>query len=780
MSIHRVTSITDCPVPDEAVVIADRSLPASLRDGWPDPILVEAGEGLKTMEAVEDLARRVLQRRASRPLTIVAVGGGSVGDAVGFLASILWRGVALWHVPTTCLAMVDSAHGGKTAVNLDDAKNQLGTFYEADRVYLVEDALSELPLEQRRDGLAELVKALWLGDAETLDRLDGTADSTTGFDDPGIETLAAAPFDSDADASIGADLIDLIERAIRVKQGIVERDPREQHGIRTYLNLGHTVAHALELHTEISHGHAVAWGLAAASFASSTYADLTDDEAARLRKHVHPLLTPLRDVCDFHDRAAFIDAVGRDKKTQEGTLRSVVLDGPGSPRVTKDIDAQRWFDAFRRSVEWFLSTPIEAVRDRRVSGMPDLASSKSEMNRARVIAHLREAPTDVHGQSRADDVAHLEEALATFSQTQDPTTVYAGEGGTTFRFLLAIAATRQGDTTILADDPLLERPHEPLLEALRYGGAETSPAMADGRAGVAVTGWHRFPEQLRVDASESSQYASALALLAATGESFTLEITSDEIASRPYFDMTLSMLRRAGVSVTEDDDRDIFEFGPGPRLQEALDLHVAPDASSAAVWLALTVLEDASGPGIDSEGFKREGSGREEAMLQPDRRMRAFASRLRSHRDDANAELEFTLADAPDLAPVLTAVATQISPAIRITGAAHLRHKESDRIHDLVEGFDGVGIDVEPRQDGFHVPAGRQPVDRGARWKPSGDHRLVMAGLLLTHRGAPLVFNDPMVISKSYPDFWHHARFKGWATQPVESSTPLSESGSAT
>jgi 3-phosphoshikimate 1-carboxyvinyltransferase len=304
--------------------------------------------------------------------------------------------------------------------------------------------------------------------------------------------------------------------------------------------------------------------------------------------------------------------------------------------------------------------------------------------------------------------------------------------------------------------------------------------MADGRAGVAVTGWHRFPERLKVDASESSQYASALALLAATGESFTLEITSDAIASRPYFDMTLSMLQNAGVSVTEGDRRGIFEFSTGPRLQEALDLHVAPDASSGAVWLALTVLEDPSRPRLDSEESNCEGSVGGEGTLQPDRRIRTIASRLRTHRDDADAEMTFNLADAPDLAPVLTAVATQISPAVRITGAAHLRHKESDRIHDLVEALEAVGIDVEPREDGFHVPAGRQPADRGARWEPSGDHRLVMAGLLLTHQGSPLVFDDPMVISKSYPDFWHHARFKGWATQPDENSTTLSESGSAT
>ena len=754
MSIHRVTSISDIPRPESAVVVADRSLPSTLLEDWPEPLLVDAGEDLKTMGAIEDLARRVLSRRASRPLTIVAVGGGSVGDAVGFLASILWRGVTLWHVPTTCLAMVDSAHGGKTAVNLDEAKNQLGTFYEADRVYLVGDALAELPLAQRREGLAELVKGLWLGDADALGQLDHPG---------GISELAAAPYESEADVpGVGSRLAELIERAIGVKKDIVERDPHETRGIRTFLNLGHTVAHALELNTGISHGDAVAWGLVAASFESTRHGDLTRRQAARLRSHAHPLLTPVGDVCDFEDRASFVDAVGRDKKTKDGTLRSVVLDGPGSPRVTDGIDAGAWFEAFRESVEWFFTAQLEAERTRVRPGLPDVASSKSEMNRARIIAHLREAPTRIDGESHADDVLHLRSALETLSKDENPTVVYAGEGGTTFRFLLAVAATREGDTTILVEDAILERPHEPLADALRHAGAEIAPAMADGKAGVSVKGWHSFPNHLSVDASDSSQYASALALLAATGEPFTLEITSDSIASRPYFEMTLSMLRRVGISVTEHPDEHTFEFQPNDGFQEASNLNIAPDASSSAVWIALTVLDGDPDDRVHQD---------EAPTLQPDSRIRRLATRLRARRDDSAAELEIDLADAPDLAPVLAAVATQISPALRICGASHLRHKESDRIFDLVAALEGVGIDAEPREDGLFIPSGRQKPQPDALWKPAGDHRLVMAGLLLTHDGTALFFDEPMAVSKSYPDFWHHARSLGWSTKPLQPSS---------
>ena len=192
MTIDRRASTADIDLPDDAVVIADEALPARLLGGFDAPLTVAAGESLKTLARVERLADRVLDCRASKPLTIVAVGGGSIGDAVGFLASILWRGVDLWHVPTTLLAMVDSAHGGKTAVNLGRAKNQLGTFYPADRVVLVEEALETLPIEQRRDGLVELVKGLWLGDSDALELLER---------DGGIGEFWSAPSTSNSTSS---------------------------------------------------------------------------------------------------------------------------------------------------------------------------------------------------------------------------------------------------------------------------------------------------------------------------------------------------------------------------------------------------------------------------------------------------------------------------------------------------------------------------------------------------------------------------------------------------
>ena len=203
------------PTATPAIAILDASLPPALLEpllaASPHSLVIEAGEGLKTLERIGELAQRVLDLQATKPLTLVAIGGGALGDAVGFLASILWRGVGLWHVPTTLVGMVDSAHGGKTAANLGGAKNQLGTFYPAQKVIVCAEILATLPTALRREGLAELIKALWLGDEEGVRRLDEVS-----------RGLGDAPFERIRD-----ELFWLLRRAVAIKYEIVAQDPFE-------------------------------------------------------------------------------------------------------------------------------------------------------------------------------------------------------------------------------------------------------------------------------------------------------------------------------------------------------------------------------------------------------------------------------------------------------------------------------------------------------------------------------------------------------------------------
>ncbi len=745
MLIQRVERLSQIELPQDAVVIADSGLPAHVLASFEDPILVDAGESLKTLGRLETLASEVLGRRSSRPLTLVAVGGGSVGDAIGFLASVLWRGVDLWHVPTTLLAMVDSAHGGKTAVNLLGAKNQLGTFYVAERVVLVEEILASLPLEMREDGLAELVKGVWLGDAPAMDLLEA---------DGGVGALARGSFDV-----VGARLMELLERAIAVKLGVVAEDPFEQKGVRTILNLGHTVAHALELACGLSHGQAVSWGLVSALRVSVERGDLAADVAGRLYGQVYPLL---RYDAAFSgeglDEATFVQLLERDKKRVDGRLRSVLLRDAGVPFVTDEVTAGDWYRVFSTSLKAW-TTGAACVRlDASSAGKSvvelDIAASKSEMNRLLVIEFLRPGATEIVGHSACDDVWAMMESLARLEGGEK--TIDCGLGGTTLRFLLAVAAARVGERTRLYADPrLLDRPHGDLLNVLRAKGAKIERFVDGEYHGFDVRGWDMWPTGFVVAGGQSSQFASALALLSASGRRFWLEVAG-ELVSEPYFMMTLALLSRAGVEITQAEGR--YWFSPTKELEKACTLVASEDASSAAVWSVARYLRPE---------FDQVLAAPKEALLQSDVAIHGFLELLRAAEISGDEEIEFDLSACPDLGPVLAVAALGSRCAVRIFGASHLRHKESNRIDQLAESFRSVGIEVEPRDDGFFVPAGIQRARNGGRWKSWGDHRLAMAALLLTAGGSELVVEQPWVVAKSYPELWHHARQIGWEIRPA-------------
>ncbi|MDT8323772.1 MAG: hypothetical protein RRA94_06665, partial [Bacteroidota bacterium] len=637
-AVQRIASIHALAFPSHAIVIADRRLPDHILRQLPDAVLVESGERLKTLAAIENLASEVLRRRTSRPLTLVALGGGSVGDAVGFLASILWRGVTLWQLPTTLLAMVDSAHGGKTAVNLGTAKNQLGTFYPAERVILVEELLASLPVAQRREGVVELLKALWLGDADSVRAL-GTAT---------VQELVHAPW-----TEVSAQMGNMIEAAIAIKQRIVAEDPHEQRGIRTVLNLGHTLGHALELTTGLGHGASVAWGMAA-SLRLSRRMGMDGGEAQHCLDTVFPLLIPPG---ELPSREVLVAAIMRDKKRNHERLRSVVLHAIGQAVVHDDITPDQWIDALFEEVRAHAhgTVRVRCVRPRKLD--QTLEGSKSELNRALVIAVQRMGRTCISGKSTAEDVRAMYRALRQLGYAveenekgyvsdnlnRDPgseagdelRTVHVGEGGTTLRFLLALCATSVKRSKLVVAPSLMRRPHDALLRALRSGGASIDRFDDLSGQGFVVRGWTDMPEALSVETAESSQYASALALLAVGADRpFTLRLLGETV-SASYLDMTLSMLESAGVEYIRHGD--LIAFNQTERLNEKLSLEIDCDASSRAVWSVAHYL-----------GHPAEPERKPRVPRQPDSAVDRYLSTLREAR---RGPVSISVREVPDLLP---------------------------------------------------------------------------------------------------------------------------------
>jgi 3-dehydroquinate synthase len=280
--------------------------------------LMPDGESHKSLDELARVFAALAQLQASRDATVLALGGGVVGDLAGFAAACWMRGVPYVQLPTTLLAMVDSAVGGKTAVNLPQGKNLVGAFHQPSAVLADTDCLNTLPEREYRAGLAEVVKYGAIGDADFLAWLTAHA-----------AALSARTPDS---------LTEAIAVSCRHKAAIVARDEHEQ-GERALLNFGHTFAHALETcagYGTLLHGEAVAIGMVCAARLSARLGMATAQQAGHLRDLLHRLGLPTA-VPSGLAPDALLDAMRLDKKNTSGALRLILWHGPGRAVIVPDV-----------------------------------------------------------------------------------------------------------------------------------------------------------------------------------------------------------------------------------------------------------------------------------------------------------------------------------------------------------------------------------------------------------------------------------------------------------
>lgn len=264
-------------------------------------LTVPAGEAHKTRETKARLEDELVERGAGRDALLVAVGGGVVGDLAGFLAATWHRGVPVLQAPTTLLAMVDAALGGKTAVNLPLGKNLVGAFHQPEGIYADVRTLTTLPEPIYREGLAEVVKSALVADRELFAWLEESA--------PALFRRAAGTLER----AVGS--------CVRIKGRIVTRDERET-GLRAVLNCGHTVAHAVETVADyaIPHGRAVAIGLAVEARLAEKRTGFPPDHRLRLERLLQAFGLPTRVPLEL-DPDRLIAAARRDKKSRDGLIR---------------------------------------------------------------------------------------------------------------------------------------------------------------------------------------------------------------------------------------------------------------------------------------------------------------------------------------------------------------------------------------------------------------------------------------------------------------------------
>ncbi len=309
-----VTNETVAPLYADRVVKTLESLGQKVR-----LVVLPDGEVYKTWETLQKIFDALLESGADRKSTLVALGGGVIGDMTGFAAACYMRGIRFIQVPTTLLSQVDSSVGGKTGINHPLGKNMVGAFYQPQAVIADLDTLQTLPPKELAAGLAEVIKHGAIADANFFQWLECNIDSLNACDPKAMEYA--------------------VLRSCEIKSNVVAQDEKEG-GVRATLNFGHTFGHAIEAgmgYGEWLHGEAVGCGMVMAADLSVRVGQLTTDEAERLKKLVAALKLPT--VPPRLGLERYMDLMSVDKKAEGGEVRYILLNGIGRSTI-KAVDDQ--------------------------------------------------------------------------------------------------------------------------------------------------------------------------------------------------------------------------------------------------------------------------------------------------------------------------------------------------------------------------------------------------------------------------------------------------------
>ncbi len=305
-----ITDTNIAPLYGDAVV-------ASLREAGfhPTVVTIPAGEMSKSLETTEKVCARMISAGLDRGAFVAALGGGVVGDLAGFVASVYYRGIPHVQIPTTVVAQVDSAIGGKTGVNAREGKNLIGSFHQPALVIADTETLSTLPKREFNEGMAEIIKHAVIRDAAMIVDLRETVTS---------------------------DLSALIARNQEIKSAIVVEDEFEKLGVRALLNFGHTIGHAIENaagYGRYLHGEAVSIGMAAALRLSVDKAGLSPEEAEAVLDALRAFDLPVH-LPEEIRAEALMGSLTKDKKFEAGAIRFVLTRKLGSAFLSKEISEE--------------------------------------------------------------------------------------------------------------------------------------------------------------------------------------------------------------------------------------------------------------------------------------------------------------------------------------------------------------------------------------------------------------------------------------------------------
>ncbi|KAE8252120.1 hypothetical protein A4X13_0g3704 [Tilletia indica] len=566
--------------------------------------VIPPGETSKSRETKAALEDWLLEQRVVRDATIIALGGGVIGDLIGFVAATFMRGVTFIQVPTTLLAMVDSAVGGKTAIDTPHGKNLVGAFHQPRFIFIDAAFLLTLPEREFSNGMAEVVKTAAIWDAEDFVKLESSAAA--------IKAAVLGPFPPNPPPAQGRTLdsrtvpqtllLDVIRGSVGVKAHIVTIDEKET-GLRNLVNFGHSIGHAIEavLTPHILHGECISIGMILEAELSRLLSGLSQVAVGRLSRVLksYNLPTTMKDPritrlpqAQRCDPETILDIMRVDKKNAGNVKKIVLLSRIG--KTTEEKASAVADDSIRRILaEGVRVQP--AVLKELGSQKVNLTTpgSKSISNRALVLAALAQGTTRLSNLLHSDDTSVMMAALsdedalnaARFDwEEKDGETVlmvhgkggqlripqkeiYLQNAGTAARFMTGVLCLLGKESTgaesagaveavITGNARMKERPIGPLVDALRANGVNINYLGNDGCLPLRIqpdasTGAGLKGGKMTLSASISSQYVSSILLCApyATGEDVVLELVGEQVISQLYIDMTVAMMRDFGIQV---------------------------------------------------------------------------------------------------------------------------------------------------------------------------------------------------------------------------------------
>ncbi|WYZ37423.1 hypothetical protein EsH8_II_000929 [Colletotrichum jinshuiense] len=745
----------------------------------------EVSKSRHTKAGIEDW---MLSQKCTRDTVIIALGGGVIGDMIGYVAATFMRGIRFVQVPTTLLSMVDSSIGGKTAIDTPMGKNLIGAFWQPFRIYIDLNFLETLPTREFINGMAEVVKTAAIWDEDEFATLEANASAI----------LSAVKSQGEPSQRLSP-IRDILKRIVlgsaRVKAQVVSSDEREG-GLRNLLNFGHSIGHAYEalLTPQLLHGEAVAIGMVKEAELARFLGILRPDAVARLTKCIasYDLPTTLHDKRVAKLTAGkrcpvdvLLEKMAVDKKNDGAKKKIVLLSAIGKTHEQKASIVED------RAIRVVLA-PATRVNP----GVPKSHNttvtppgSKSISNRALILAALGQGTCRIKNLLHSDDTEYMLSAIfqlggATYAWenagevlvvqgkggklSASRNALYLGNAGTASRFLttvVALCAPSDASATILTGNARMKvRPIGPLVDALRdnglgikYLGQEKSlPLQVDAANGLEGG-------VIELAATISSQYVSSILMAAPYAKNpVTLRLVGGKPISQFYIDMTISMMRTFGVNVTKSSEEPNTYHIPKAVYQNPAEYVIESDASSATYPLAIAAITGTTCtvPNIGSESLQGDSRFAIDVLRpmgctveQTGTSTTVTGPPIGSLKAIEHVDME-PMTDAFLTASVLAAVA---SGTTKISGIANQRVKECNRIGAMREQLAKFGVETDEFDDGIIINGRpyqqlQEPVDSVFCYD---DHRVAMSfSVLSTVSPSPVTILERECTGKTWPGWW--------------------------